>query len=86
MRVFNSLAVLAAALPLLVLSASVPPLEMLCKLGTQRCHNNNLEECGGQGNYFLVQAYAANEYCTIDTKHPNALGEWHPQDCIQVKS
>jgi hypothetical protein len=78
----NSLAVLAAALPL-VFSASVPLPEKLCKLGSQRCHNNNREECGDHGNYFLVQAYAANNYCTIDTRNQNAHGQCIPQDCIQ---
>jgi hypothetical protein len=82
MRVSKSLAVLTAVLPL-VLTSSIPPPEILCKLGTQRCHNNNLEECGGHGNYFLVQACTETEYCTIDTRHPKALGECIPQDCIK---
>jgi hypothetical protein len=82
MRVLNNLAVLAATLPI-VLSASVPPPGNLCKLCSQRCHNNDIEECGDHGNYFLVQACAANEYCIINTCDPNALGQCIPQDCIQ---
>jgi hypothetical protein len=75
---------LGECIPLsLDLSSRVPPPEMMCKLGTQRCYNNKFEECGGHGNYFLVQACAANEYCTIDAAHPNALGQCIPQDCIQ---
>jgi hypothetical protein len=83
MQLLKSLAFLAAALPI-VLSASVPPPEMLCKLGTKRCHDNNLEECGSHGNYFLVQTCTGTEYCAIDIKHPNAPGQCIPQGCIQT--
>ncbi|KAF1838913.1 hypothetical protein BDW02DRAFT_626740 [Decorospora gaudefroyi] len=82
MTVFKSLSVIAAV-SIAVCSTSIPPPEDLCKLGTQRCHNNQIQECNTHGSYKLVQKCTWAEFCTIDVNGPNARGQCLPQDCIQ---
>jgi hypothetical protein len=81
MRILDILVTVVTILPT-VFSVRILLPETLCKTGTQRCHDNNVEECDPLGNYVPIQACSDTEFCTIDAHDPNTPGQCTEQDCV----
>ena len=64
MRVLELISVLAATFSVVV-SSSFPPPHGMCRQGTERCHNNALEQCNDHGEFKLVQQCTEREVCAI---------------------